>query len=44
LYKPQKIDDGDCGEIGGMKIGRETKVLGENLAECNFIHHQSCMT
>jgi hypothetical protein len=21
LYKPQ-IDDGDCGEIGGMKIGR----------------------
>jgi hypothetical protein len=27
-----------------MKIGRETKVLGENLAECNFIHHQSCMT
>jgi hypothetical protein len=22
LYKPQKIDEGDCGEIGGMKIGR----------------------
>jgi hypothetical protein len=22
LYQPQKIDDGDCGEIGGMKIGR----------------------
>jgi hypothetical protein len=21
LYKPQMIDDGDCGAIGGMKIG-----------------------
>jgi hypothetical protein len=22
LYKPQMIDDGDCGEFGGLKIGR----------------------
>jgi hypothetical protein len=22
LYQPQMIDDGDCREIGGMKIGR----------------------
>jgi hypothetical protein len=22
LYHPRKIGDGDCGEIGGMKIGR----------------------
>jgi hypothetical protein len=22
LYTPQMIDDGDCGAIGGMKIGR----------------------
>jgi hypothetical protein len=22
LYKPQMIDEGDCGEIGGMRIGR----------------------
>jgi hypothetical protein len=22
LYQPQMIDDGDCGTIGGMKIGR----------------------
>jgi hypothetical protein len=21
LYKPQMIDEGDCGAIGGMKIG-----------------------
>jgi hypothetical protein len=25
------IDEGDCGAIGGMKIGRGTEVLGENL-------------
>jgi hypothetical protein len=25
LYQPQMIGDGDCGEIGGMKIGREDR-------------------
>jgi hypothetical protein len=25
LPQPQKIDDGDCGGIGGMKIGRENR-------------------
>jgi hypothetical protein len=30
FYQPQIIDNGDCGAIGGMKIGRETEVLGEN--------------
>jgi hypothetical protein len=25
LYQPQMIDDGDCGAIGGMKIGRENR-------------------
>jgi hypothetical protein len=25
LYKPQMIDGGDCGAIGGMKIGRENR-------------------
>jgi hypothetical protein len=25
LYHPQMIDDGDCGAIGGMKIGRENR-------------------
>jgi hypothetical protein len=23
LYQPQMIGNGDCGEIGGMKIGRK---------------------
>jgi hypothetical protein len=25
LHQPQMIDDGDCGAIGGMKIGRENR-------------------
>jgi hypothetical protein len=33
LYKPQIIDEDDCGAIGGIKIGTgETEVLGEKPA------------
>jgi hypothetical protein len=43
MYQAQMIGDGDFGEIGGMKIGRETEVLGENLPR-HFVHHKSHMT
>jgi hypothetical protein len=38
------IDEGGCGAIGGMKIGRGTEGLRENLPQCHLIHHISHMT
>jgi hypothetical protein len=35
--------DYDDGEIGGMMIGKETEVLGENLPQCRFVHHKTHM-
>jgi hypothetical protein len=37
------IDDDECETVGGMRIGRETEVLGENLPQCNFVHHKCHM-
>jgi hypothetical protein len=35
------IGEGDCGEICGMKIGRGTEVLGENLPQRHFCPSQN---
>jgi hypothetical protein len=32
LYQPRMIGDGDCGEIGGMKIGRANRSTRKNPA------------
>jgi hypothetical protein len=34
----------EYGTVGGMRIDRETKVLGENLPHCCFMHHKSQMS
>jgi hypothetical protein len=38
------IGDYECGTVGGMRIGRETEVLRENLLQCHFVHHKFHMT
>jgi hypothetical protein len=32
LYQPQMVDDGDCGAIGGMRIGRGNRSTRRNPA------------
>jgi hypothetical protein len=37
-------DDDECGEVGGIRIGRGTEVCRENLSQCHFVHNKSHMT
>jgi hypothetical protein len=44
LYQPRMIADGDCVEIGGMKIGRGNRSTRRKPAQSHFVHHKSHMT
>jgi hypothetical protein len=43
LYNPQMIDEGDCGAIGGMKIGRGNRCTRRKPSQRHFVHHKSYM-
>jgi hypothetical protein len=43
LYQAQMIDDGDCGAIGGMKIGKKNRSTRRNLPQRHFVHHKPHM-
>jgi hypothetical protein len=43
-YQPHMIDDDDCGEIGGMRIGRGNLSTWKKCAAVHFVHHKSHMT
>jgi hypothetical protein len=44
LGQPQMTGNGDCEEIGGMKIGRGNRSTRRNLSQRHFVHHKSHMT
>jgi hypothetical protein len=44
LYQPRIIGDGDCEEIGGIKIGRGNRSTRRTPSPAPFVHHKSHMT
>jgi hypothetical protein len=40
LYQPQVVDDGDCGAIGGMKIGRGNRSTQRKPASVSLCPQQ----
>jgi hypothetical protein len=44
LYQPQMIDDGDCGAIGGMEIGKGNRNCRRQPAPAPFIDNKFHMT
>jgi hypothetical protein len=40
LYQPQMIDEGDCGAIGGMKIGRGNRSTRRKPAPATLCPQQ----
>jgi hypothetical protein len=43
LYQPQMIGDGDCGETGGMKMGRRNRSTRRKPTAAPFCPRKSHM-
>jgi hypothetical protein len=43
LYRVDGKMNNECGAVVGMRIGRGTEVLGENISQSHFVHHKSHM-
>jgi hypothetical protein len=39
LYQSREIDD-ECGTVGGIKIGRRNRSIGENQLQCHIVYHK----
>jgi hypothetical protein len=44
LYQPRMIDDGDCGAISGIKIGKGNRSTPRKPAPFHFVNQKSHMT
>jgi hypothetical protein len=44
IVQPQMINEGDCGAIGGMKIGMGNRSTRRKPAQRHFVHHKSHLT
>jgi hypothetical protein len=44
FYRPQMIDDDECGVVGEWELAGETEVCGENMPQFHLVHHKSHMT
>jgi hypothetical protein len=43
VFSLYTVDDrivNERGSFSGIRIGRETEVLGENHPQCHFVHHK----
>jgi hypothetical protein len=41
IYSVHERMVNEYGAVGGIRMGRGTEKVGENLPKCHFVHHKS---